>query len=145
MTFISGPFGETIQEEEEGEVGVNGGVDAKPHVKSSLRHSKKELSSKPSTPKKIERPRSSGKAASVKNGKSPAAPAKVRRITAGAFLIGCRIVIQTSRSLLIGCQVVIQQSGAALIGYQIVIQTSMAECNAVGNFQGGDSRRDVAP
>ena len=97
MTFISGPFGETIQEEEESDPGVNG-IEVKLPVKSSVRKAKAKSVSKPSTPVETERPRSGGKAkASVKNGKKTPPvnpPAKVRptaRLLITSAVIGCRL------------------------------------------------------
>lgn len=66
MTFISGPFGETIHEVEENDTGSNN-VDMTPKSQADTNlntpQSKKSVrkGSKPSTPKKTERPKSSGK------------------------------------------------------------------------------------
>ena len=88
MTFISGPFGETIQEEEESEMGHNGlDTSLNPVIELTPVPQATKMQkngSKPSTPNKADKPRFDGKSGSDKrksvNGKkspAPESPAKV--------------------------------------------------------------------
>ena len=76
MTFISGPFGETIKEEEENDTGSNNAhaaPEAPPSRTVATPQSKKSVrknSSKPSTPKKMDMRKSNGLRESIKE-KSP--------------------------------------------------------------------------